>query len=66
MCTSATEFVSSAGDAQLQMWKLVSGSYYQVSNTTPTEITKTSNGAGTYVVVVWSPSGAAQSYTVTR
>ncbi|MEO7094843.1 MAG: hypothetical protein ABI175_16410, partial [Polyangiales bacterium] len=57
--------LTTTGDAQIQMWKLVSGSYYAVANTTSTSITKTSNGAGTYVVVVHSPSGAAQSYTLT-
>lgn len=58
--------LKATGDAQLQMWKLVNGSYYSVSNTSPTEITKTSNGAGTYVIVVYSPSGTSQSYTLSR
>jgi hypothetical protein len=58
--------VAATGDAQLQMWKLVSGQYYRVANTTPTEITKTSNGAGTYVLVVFSPGSSNQTYTLTR
>ncbi len=58
--------LAAAGDAQIQMWKLVNGSYYKVANTTPTEITKTSNGAGTYVILVSSPSGIAQTYKLTR
>jgi hypothetical protein len=57
--------VVATGDAQIQMWKLVSGQYYSIANTSPTEFNKTSNGAGSYVVVVHSPSGAAQSYTLT-
>ena len=58
--------LTASGDAQLQMWKLVSGSYYSVANTSPTEFNKTSNGAGSYVLVVYSPSGAAQSYSVSK
>jgi hypothetical protein len=57
--------LTATGDAQIQMWKLVSGSYYQVANTTTTSITKTSNGAGDYIVVVFSPSGQTQSWTMT-
>jgi hypothetical protein len=58
--------LAATGDAQIQMWKLVSGQYYQVANTTTTSFTnKTSNGAGSYVIAVWSASGTAQSYTLT-
>lgn len=56
--------LTTTGDAQLQMWKLVNGSYYRVSNTTATTFNKTTSGAGTFVLVVWSPTGAAQSYSV--
>jgi hypothetical protein len=54
-----------AGDAQIKMWKLVSGRYYEVANTTSKSFVKTSNGAGQYVIAVWSASGATQSYTLT-
>jgi hypothetical protein len=56
--------LTATGDAQIQMWKLVSGQYYAISNTSPTEIAKTSNGAGTYIVVVHSPSSSTQTYTL--
>jgi hypothetical protein len=52
------------GDARLQMWKLYNGSYYQVANTSSTEIAHTASGAGQYVVVVYSPSGQSQTYTL--
>lgn len=53
------------GDAQIQMWKNSGGKYYRVSNTSATEIAHTSGGAGSYVLAVWSPGGATQSYTLT-
>ena len=56
--------LKATGDANLQMWKLVSGQYYKVANTTATTFTKTSNGAGTYVVLVSSPSNTSQTYTL--
>jgi hypothetical protein len=56
--------LAATGDAQIQMWKLSGGQYYAVANNTPTEISKTSNGAGSYVVVVYSPSSTAQTYTL--
>lgn len=56
--------LAATGDAQIQMWKLSGGQYYAVANTSPTEITKTSNGAGSYVVVVYSPSSTNQTYTL--
>lgn len=65
--TTATPYdlkLTGSGDMQIQMWKNVGGSYYSVANTTSTEITKTSNGAGTYVVVVYSPSGQTGSYSL--
>lgn len=54
--------VQSAGDADLQMWKLVNGQYAHIRNTTPAEIRGTSSGAGTYVLVVHSASGTPQPY----
>jgi V8-like Glu-specific endopeptidase len=56
--------LAGSGDMQIQMWKNVGGSYYSIANTTSTEINKTSNGAGTYVVVVYSPSGQTGSYSL--
>lgn len=62
--TSYSIKIAATGDAQVQMWKLSGGQYYKVANTTPTEISKTSNGAGSYIVVVFSPSSASQTYTL--
>lgn len=53
-----------SGDAQLQMWKLVSGQYYRVANTSATRVAHTSNGAGSYVIVTFSPSSQPQSYAL--
>jgi hypothetical protein len=58
--------VVSAGDAQVQMWKLVNGQYVQIANTSPTEIAHTSGAAGTYIFAVWTPGGVSQTYTLTR
>jgi hypothetical protein len=57
--------LAASGDAQIQMWKLVNGSYSQVANTSATEIAHASSGAGTYVLAVFSPSSATQSYKLT-
>jgi hypothetical protein len=57
--------LSATGDAQLAMWKFVNGSFARVANSSATEITHTSSGAGSYVVVVFSNSGQTQSYTLT-
>ena len=58
--------VVSTGDAQVEMWKLVNGQYSQVANTSNTDIAHTSNGAGTYVLAVYTPGGASQTYKLTR
>jgi hypothetical protein len=50
------------GDANVLMWKLVNGQYYQISNQSSTLIQNVSSGAGTYYVAVWSPSGSTSSY----
>lgn len=55
--------VAGAG-AQVLMWKRVNGTYYSIGNQTATHIANTSNGAGTYVIAVWSPSGSTGSYTL--
>jgi hypothetical protein len=52
------------GDAELRMWKLVSGRYYPVASTTSTEIMHYSSGAGRYLVAAFSPSGEEQSYSI--
>jgi hypothetical protein len=57
--------LQASGDAQMKMWKLVNGSYVQIANDTSTSFVKQSTSAGTYVVGVWSASGAAQSYGLT-
>ena len=56
--------LNATGNAQIQMWKLVNGQYYQTPNTTSTSIAQTSTGAGKYFVVVYSSTGAKQSYTL--
>lgn len=56
--------VTGSSDAQVQMWKLVGGSYYNVANTSSTEVAHTSSGGGTYIFVVYSPSGSTGSYTL--
>ena len=57
--------VQGAGNVQVQQWKFVNGQYYQTTNTTAKQISQTSTGAGKYFVVVFSPTGAKQDYTLT-
>jgi hypothetical protein len=57
--------LAAGGDASVVMWKRVDGGYARVLNTSPTEISHTSSGAGSYVVAVFTPDGAAQSYSLT-
>ena len=56
--------LTAATDAQIQMWKTVDNgtSWSQIANDTTTGFNTTANGAGQYVVVVFSPSGAPGSY----
>lgn len=56
----------SGGDAQLLMWKYVSGQYYPIANTTATSIEGTSNGPGKYYIATWSPSGSTISYQLVK
>ena len=56
--------LSTSGDGQLAMWKLVNGAFSRVANTSNTEISHLSSGAGSYVLAVFSPGGQSQSYTV--
>jgi hypothetical protein len=57
--------VQATGDAKIQQWKLVDGQYYKTQQSSDTVISQTSTGPGKYFVVVWSPTGKAQSYTLT-
>lgn len=57
--------LAATGNAQVQMWKLVNGQYYKTPQQTPTSISQTSTGPGTYFVAVHSKTGASQSYTLT-
>jgi V8-like Glu-specific endopeptidase len=57
--------VQATGNAQVQQWKLVNGQYYQTTNTSATQISQTSTGPGKYFVVVFSPNGTKQDYTLT-
>jgi hypothetical protein len=56
--------VTATADATLAMWKLVGGSFNRVANTSATEISHTSSGAGSYVLAVHTPAGATQSYSL--
>ncbi|MBK8251598.1 MAG: S1 family peptidase [Polyangiaceae bacterium] len=56
--------LQATGNAQIQMWKLVNGTYYKTPQQSPTQISQTSTGAGKYFLVVYSSSGASQTYTV--
>jgi hypothetical protein len=56
--------LTTSGDAELKMWKNTGTSWSVIANTSSTRFNKTSNGAGDYVVVVWSQTGAAQDYSV--
>jgi len=53
-------------DARVKMWKIVGADYVQVANTSSTEIARESTAPGTYVIAVWSPTGTAQSYSITQ
>ncbi len=57
--------LAATGNAEIQMWKLVNGQYYQTPNTSKTQISQTSTGSGKYFVVVFSSTGAKQNYTLT-
>lgn len=56
--------LQASGDAQIQMWKLVNGTYYKTPQQTPTSISQTSTGPGKYFLVVHSKTGSSQSYTL--
>jgi len=56
--------LAATGDAKLDLWKLVDGTYHVIASDTPTSYDKTSNGAGTYVLSVRSPSGTSQTYSL--
>lgn len=53
------------GDTEVLVWKLVDGSYYAITNETPSVVANTSNGPGTYYVAIWSPSGSIVDYRLT-
>jgi hypothetical protein len=53
------------GDAVVVMFKKVNGKYARVANTTMTSIAHTASGAGSYLVAVFTPGGAAQPYQLT-
>jgi hypothetical protein len=57
--------VTTTADANVLLWRVTNRGYAQVENTSPTEIAHTSSG-GSYVAVVYSPTGEVQSYTLTR
>jgi hypothetical protein len=56
--------VTGAGDASVAMWKIVNGRYARVLNTSRTELSHTSSGPGKYVLVVFTPGRATQSYSL--
>jgi hypothetical protein len=53
--------VETSGGA-VRMWKIHNGAYYPIANSSPTRIQNTSNGAGQYVIAVWSPEGQTGAY----
>lgn len=53
--------LTTAGDADILMWKWNGSSWNQIQNTSATEIAATSSGPGDYVLAV---RGSAQSYTL--
>ena len=53
-------------DAELMLWKRVNGTYYKIGGQSKTHIENTSNGPGTYVLVVWSPNGTVAPYRLTK
>jgi hypothetical protein len=57
--------LTASNDASISMWKQVNGSFQQVNAASATLIANTASGAGSYVVVVRSASGRAQSYSLT-
>jgi hypothetical protein len=56
--------LSAQGNASVVMWKKVGNRWARVANTTPTELSHTSSGAGTYVVAVFTHDGSAQPYAL--
>jgi hypothetical protein len=58
--------VTADGDAQLQVWRRTSSGYTRLANANATTVSASTTAAGTYVGVVWSPSGRAQNYAVQR
>jgi len=53
-------------DAQIRMWKQVNGTFREVTTgSTGTQIANTASGAGSYLVAVFTSTGAAQSYSLT-
>jgi hypothetical protein len=57
--------LTTAGDARVEMWQMVDGSWATVESTSSVEVAHDSSGAGVYVVVVYTFSDASQSYTLT-
>jgi hypothetical protein len=56
--------VTGSGDATINMWKNVGGTFRQVAALSSSEIANTASGAGSYVVAIFTPSGATQSYSL--
>jgi hypothetical protein len=57
--------LATTGDAAVVMWKVVNGQYARVQNTSLVELSHTASGPGTYLVAVFSPAAAAQTYSLT-
>jgi hypothetical protein len=57
--------LSATGDGAIRMWKQVNGTFREVtSGSTGTEIANTASGAGSYLVAVFTSTGATQSYSL--
>lgn len=57
--------LATAGDARVELWSIVDGSYAPVESTSSLEVAHASAGAGSYVAVVYTFGEAAQSYVLT-
>ena len=56
--------LTTAGDADVLMWKSTGSGWVKLANTSTTRIAATSSGSGNYVVAVRSAGGSPQTYNL--
>lgn len=56
--------LTTAGDADVLMWKSTGSGWVKIANTSTTRIAATSSGSGNYVVAVRSAGGSPQTYNL--